>query len=61
MVEEYCVRPYLAWQLDRFKAIGGTVIQRKLNSLKEIDGEYDVIVRKCIVRGQGIYFSRLHG
>jgi len=36
--------PYLGWQIEQFNANGGTVIQRKLNSLKEIDGEYDVIV-----------------
>ena len=38
------VSPYLMWQMEQFKANGGTVIQRKLNSLKEIDGEYDVVV-----------------
>jgi len=38
------VSPYLTWQIEQFKANGGTVIQRKLNSLKEIVGEYDVIV-----------------
>jgi len=36
--------PYLEWQLEQFKANGGTVIQRKLHSLKEIDGKYDIVV-----------------
>ena len=53
--------PYLAWQLEQFKANGGTVIQRKLNSLAEIDGEYDVIVNctglgsKELVGDEGMY------
>ena len=40
----FACRPYLLWQLEQFKANGGRVIQKKLNSLQEIDGEYDVIV-----------------
>ena len=40
----FACRPYLLWQLDEFKANGGRVIQKKLNSLQEIDREYDVIV-----------------
>ena len=35
---------YLSWQMEQFKANGGRVIQRKLRSLNEIDGIYDVIV-----------------
>ena len=37
-------RPYLLWQLEQFETNGGKVIQKKLNSLQEIDGDYDVIV-----------------
>lgn len=40
----FACRPYLLWQLEQFKANGGRVIQKKLNSLQEIDGEYDIIV-----------------
>ena len=53
--------PYLEWQLKQFEANGGTVIQKKLNSLKEIDGEYDVIVNctglgsKELVGDHGMY------
>jgi len=53
--------PYLDWQMEQFKASGGTVIQRKLDSLKEIDGEYDVIVNctglgsKELVGDEGMY------
>ena len=36
--------PYLTWQMEQFKANGGRVIQKKLRSLQEIDGIYDVIV-----------------
>ena len=36
--------PYLTWQMDRFKANGGRLIQKKLRSLQEIDGIYDVTV-----------------
>jgi len=35
---------FLAWQMEQFKANGGTVVQKKLKNLKEIDGEYDIIV-----------------
>ena len=47
--------------MEQFKANGGIVIQRKLNSLKEIDGEYDVIVNctrlssKELVADQELY------
>ena len=37
-------RPYLLWQLEQFEANGGKVIQKKLDSLQEIDGNYDIIV-----------------
>ena len=37
-------RPYLLWQLEQFEANGGKVIQKKLDSLQEIDNDYDVIV-----------------
>lgn len=36
--------PYLTWQMEQFKANGGRVVQRKLNSLQEIESIYDVIV-----------------
>ena len=55
--------PYLDWQMEQFKASGGTVIQRKLNSLKEIDGEYDVIVNctglgsKELVHDEGMMYA----
>jgi len=55
------VSPYLDWQMEEFKANGGAVIQRKLNNLKEIDGEYDVIVNctglgsKELVGDEGMY------
>ena len=35
---------YLTWQMEQFKANGGVVVQRRLESLKEIDGTYDIIV-----------------
>ena len=35
---------YLSWQMEKFKANGGRVIQRKLKNLDEIDNVYDVIV-----------------
>jgi len=56
--------PFLAWQMEQFKANGGTVIQKKLNSLKEIDGEYDVVVNcaglgsRELVGDQELYPSR---
>ena len=35
---------FLAWQMEQFKANGGRVVQKRLKSLQEIDGQYDVIV-----------------
>jgi len=35
---------FLSWQMEQFQANGGRVIQKKLNSLQEIDGDYDIIV-----------------
>jgi len=35
---------YLTWQMAQFKANGGVVAQRRLESLEEIDGTYDIIV-----------------
>jgi len=35
---------YLKWQMEQFKANGGIVVQRRLESLEEIDGTYDIIV-----------------
>ena len=35
---------YLTWQMEQFKANGGVVVQRRLESLEEIDGVYDIIV-----------------
>ncbi|XP_065908600.1 D-aspartate oxidase-like [Dysidea avara] len=35
---------YLKWQMEQFKANGGVVVQRRLESLEEIDGAYDIIV-----------------
>ena len=37
-------QPYLLWQMEQFKANGGRVIQKKLNSLQQIDADYDIIV-----------------
>ena len=36
--------PYLSWQMTQFKTNGGTVVQKKLKSLQELDGTYDVVV-----------------
>ena len=36
--------PFLAWQMEQFKAKGGRVMERRLESLQEIDGQYDIIV-----------------
>ena len=36
--------PYLSWQMTQLKTNGGIVIQKKLKSLQELDGAYDVIV-----------------
>ena len=36
--------PFLTWQMEQFKANGGVVVQRRLESLEEIDGTYDIIV-----------------
>ena len=35
---------YLKWQMEQFKTSGGVVVQRRLESLEEIDGTYDIIV-----------------
>ena len=35
---------FLTWQMEQFRADGGKVIQKKLESLQEIDGQYDIIV-----------------
>jgi len=53
--------PYLTWQMEQFKTNGGRVIQKKLKSLQEIDGIYDVIVNcsglgsRDLVNDQGVY------
>jgi len=36
--------PFMAWQMEQFKANSGVVVQRRLESLEEIDGTYDIIV-----------------
>lgn len=36
--------PFLSWQMEQFKNNGGIVVKRKLNSLQEVDGKYDVVV-----------------
>ena len=36
--------PYLSWKMTQFKTNGGTVIQKKLKTLQELDGTYDIIV-----------------
>ena len=36
--------PFLTWQMEQFKTNGGVVVQRRLESLEEIDGTYDIIV-----------------
>ena len=36
--------PFLSWQMEELKAKGGTVVRKILKSLKEIDGDYDIIV-----------------
>ncbi|XP_071119046.1 D-aspartate oxidase-like isoform X1 [Haliotis cracherodii] len=38
------VELYLAWLLARFKCQGGRVQQRKVHSLEEMAGQYDVVV-----------------
>ena len=35
---------YLSWQMEELKAKGGIVVQKRLKSLQEIDGQYDIIV-----------------
>ena len=35
---------FLSWQMEQFKAKGGRVMERRLESLQEIDGQYDIIV-----------------
>jgi len=53
--------PLLSWQMEQFKANSGTVIQKRLNSLQEIDGDYDIIVNctglgsRELVNDQQIY------
>ncbi|KAL5016727.1 hypothetical protein ScPMuIL_006316 [Solemya velum] len=41
------VRSYLPWLLTRFRAIGGTIIKRKVNSWMELADEYDIVVNCC--------------
>ena len=36
--------PFLGWQMEQFKNNGGTVVKRKLNSLQEVEGDYNVVV-----------------
>ena len=56
--------PYLSWQMTQFKANGGTVIQKKLNRIQELDGAYDVVVNctglgsRELVNDQELYPSR---
>lgn len=35
--------PFLGWQMEQFKCNGGTVVNRKLKNLQEVDGAYDVV------------------
>ena len=35
---------FLTWQMEQFKGNGGQVVQKRLKSLQEIDGQYDIIV-----------------
>ena len=37
-------RKFLSWQMEQFKAKGGIVVQKRLKSLQEIDGDYDIII-----------------
>ena len=56
--------PYLSWQMMRFITNGGTVIQKKLKSLQELDGVYDIVVNCSglgsmeLVNDQEVYASR---
>jgi len=43
-------QPYLLWQLEQFQTNRGVVVQKRLNSLQEIDGDYDIIVN-CTALG----------
>ena len=53
--------PFLAWQMEQFKGNGGIVVKKKLNSLQEIDGDYNIVVNcsglgsKELVNDQGMY------
>ena len=51
--------PFLKWQLKKFKDNGGVVVQRKLESLQEIDGIYDIIVN-CTGLGSKKLFNDHH-
>lgn len=52
---------FLAWQMEQFKANGGTVAKRMLNSLQEVDGDYNIVVNctglgsKELVNDQEMY------
>jgi len=37
-------KSFLSWQMEQFQSNGGKVIQKRLNSLQEIDSDYDIIV-----------------
>lgn len=56
--------PYLSWQMTRFKANGGTVIQKRVIKLQELDSAYDVIVNcsglgsRELANDQELYPSR---
>ncbi|XP_071949877.1 D-aspartate oxidase-like [Antedon mediterranea] len=45
-------RTYLPWLLNKFKENGGNLVKRRLNSMSEIFGEYDIIVN-CSGLGAG--------
>ena len=53
--------PYLSWQMAQFKANGGTVVQKKLKNLQELEGTYDIIVNcsglgsRELVNNQEVY------
>ena len=36
--------PFLSWQMEQFRANGGNVMEKRLRSLEEIDGQYDIVV-----------------
>jgi len=52
---------YLAWQMEQFKANGGIVVKRRLNSLQEVDDNYNIVVNctglgsKELVNDQEMY------